>query len=137
MTPHTSRDVNIDFDQLVTPQDAARFFNTTVAALSQRRHLGRGPAFVKQGRRVKYRFGDLVAELGPVASEGRADSMDPLLTAAEVAAWQSSTEDALSQMRFRGTGPTFVVLGTRSIRNRRGDLDEYLRVRTRGEDWKG
>lgn len=46
---------------LATPDEAAQFLRTTRAQLSQDRYQGRGPRYVKLGRRVLYRWEDLRA----------------------------------------------------------------------------
>ncbi|WP_411815853.1 helix-turn-helix transcriptional regulator [Gordonia sp. SND2] len=47
---------------LNTPE-AAEYVNSTVATLNSWRYLGRGPAYIKLGRRVVYRVADLDAWL--------------------------------------------------------------------------
>lgn len=45
----------------VTPKVIAEFLDTTVEALSQKRYLGTGPKYVKLGKRVYYRWSDVLA----------------------------------------------------------------------------
>lgn len=53
-TPITSREV-------FTPEDLAKRYDTTAAALATLRHKGKGPRFFKMGRRVYYRLEDVLA----------------------------------------------------------------------------
>jgi hypothetical protein len=46
-------------DKLLLPRDVAEFRRTTENALAQERWRGRGPRYVRDGRRVLYRAGDL------------------------------------------------------------------------------
>lgn len=46
--------------QLYSNEDAAKLLGITGKALSTMRWKGLGPAFVKMGRRIMYRYGDLV-----------------------------------------------------------------------------
>lgn len=46
-------------DALLLPRDVAAFRRTTTNALAQERWRGRGPRYVRDGRRVLYRAGDL------------------------------------------------------------------------------
>lgn len=46
-------------DTLLLPRDVAAFRRTTTNALAQERWRGRGPRYVRDGRRVLYRAGDL------------------------------------------------------------------------------
>lgn len=49
-----------------------------------------------------------------------------LMTTRETAAYLRVTVGALAQMRYRGIGPDFIRLSSRSIRYRREDLDEWV-----------
>jgi predicted DNA-binding transcriptional regulator AlpA len=44
---------------LGTPHEVAEYLHTSVAQLAQFRYLGKGPKFVKVGRRVLYRWSDV------------------------------------------------------------------------------
>ncbi|ORB68945.1 DNA-binding protein [Mycolicibacterium tusciae] len=44
---------------LGTPAEVAEYLRTTVANLAQLRYTGRGPKFIKVGRRVLYRWSDI------------------------------------------------------------------------------
>jgi len=48
-----------EMPDLGTPGDVAQYLHTTVANLAQLRYLGRGPKFIKVGRRVLYRWSDV------------------------------------------------------------------------------
>ncbi|MET4697999.1 putative DNA-binding transcriptional regulator AlpA [Constrictibacter sp. MBR-5] len=48
-------------DQLLDADEAGRFVGMTGPALQTLRTRGGGPAYVKLGRRVRYRRGDLIA----------------------------------------------------------------------------
>lgn len=51
-----------DTDGYATPEDLTeRWPGTTRGGLAQQRYLGRGPKFVKIGRRVLYRWADVYA----------------------------------------------------------------------------
>ncbi|REC97290.1 AlpA family transcriptional regulator [Microbacterium sp. AG157] len=52
-----------------------------------------------------------------------------LLTPTEVAEWLGRSVPALSQLRYRGTGPRFIHAGGR-VRYRQSDVDAWL---THGE----
>lgn len=41
----------------------AKYLHTTVDALAQKRHLGNGPKFIKMGRKVLYRWSDVLERL--------------------------------------------------------------------------
>lgn len=58
-------------------------------------------------------------------------SDDPLLTPKELGAWLRVSEQALSQLRYRHEGPTFIRFG-RSIRYLRSDVEEYVLQRLEG-----
>lgn len=46
-------------DDLAVPREVAAYLRTSIDVLAYWRHMGRGPAFVKLGRRVYYRWSDL------------------------------------------------------------------------------
>ncbi|MFF0816154.1 helix-turn-helix transcriptional regulator [Rhodococcus sp. NPDC003318] len=46
---------------LATPDEVAEFLRTSVAKLANDRYRGVGPKFVKHGRRVLYRWADVMA----------------------------------------------------------------------------
>lgn len=46
--------------QLATPVQIAEYLHTTVDSLAQMRYLGNGPAFIKVGNRVRYRWTDVL-----------------------------------------------------------------------------
>jgi hypothetical protein len=48
-------------DRLLTTGEAAEFLNYTVASLERGRCKGYGPPYIKIGRIVRYRLGDLIA----------------------------------------------------------------------------
>lgn len=50
-------------DALLLPRDVAEFRHKTVEALTQERLRGTGPRFIRDGRRVLYRAGDLAEYL--------------------------------------------------------------------------
>ncbi|WP_255396202.1 AlpA family transcriptional regulator [Kocuria sp. CNJ-770] len=43
-------------EQLAKPEDVAEYLGITVGSLAQHRYRGTGPAFIKAGRRVLYRW---------------------------------------------------------------------------------
>lgn len=43
-------------DRPATPGEVAEYLGTSVAALAQHRYRGTGPAFIKAGRKVLYRW---------------------------------------------------------------------------------
>jgi predicted DNA-binding transcriptional regulator AlpA len=49
--------------ELGTPAEVAKYLHTTVDSLAQKRYLGNGPKFIKTGRRVLYRWSDVLAWL--------------------------------------------------------------------------
>lgn len=53
----------ITLDELLTPQQVADYRGTTVAVLAQERHNHRGPRFIRDGRRIRYRASDIAAWL--------------------------------------------------------------------------
>ncbi|MCV7251628.1 helix-turn-helix domain-containing protein [Mycobacterium hackensackense] len=44
---------------LATPEDVAECLRTTKSSLAQMRYRGTGPAFIRVGRRVLYRWSDV------------------------------------------------------------------------------
>jgi hypothetical protein len=48
-----------EMSDLGTPFDVAQYLHSTVANLAQLRYTGRGPKFIKVGRRVLYRWSDI------------------------------------------------------------------------------
>jgi hypothetical protein len=46
-------------EPLLTPRQVARYLHTTEARLAQDRHLGRGLPFVRHGRNILYRVGEI------------------------------------------------------------------------------
>ncbi|PFW99803.1 helix-turn-helix transcriptional regulator [Nocardia farcinica] len=48
---------------LAEPKAIAEFLGTTPQQLAQYRYLGKGPKFVKVGKRVRYRWADVEAWL--------------------------------------------------------------------------
>jgi predicted DNA-binding transcriptional regulator AlpA len=48
-------------EDLAVPREVASHLDTSVDVLAYWRHMGRGPAFVKLGRRVYYRWSDVNA----------------------------------------------------------------------------
>lgn len=57
----TSRTITLD--ELLTPEQVAKYRGTTTATLAQERHHGRGPKFIRDGRRIRYRASDIAAYL--------------------------------------------------------------------------
>ncbi|TDO16928.1 helix-turn-helix protein [Mycobacterium sp. BK086] len=53
----------IILDELLTPEQVAKYRKMTVASLTQERYLGRGPLFIRDGRKIRYRASDLAAYL--------------------------------------------------------------------------
>jgi predicted DNA-binding transcriptional regulator AlpA len=47
-------------ERLLTPKDAANFLRLSLSWLAKARMRGDGPSYVKPGRSVRYREGDLV-----------------------------------------------------------------------------
>jgi len=45
---------------LATPAELAEYLRTTTASLAQDRYKGTGPKYMKRGRRVLYRWSDVV-----------------------------------------------------------------------------
>lgn len=66
-------------------------------------------------------------------------SNDDTATSKEVAAYLHTTESGLAQMRYRGSGPKFVKVGTRKVIYRWADVREYLDANTmlRTDDPRG
>ena len=48
---------------LATPAEVADYRRMTTQALNQERYLGRGPAYIKTGRVIRYRWEDVHAFL--------------------------------------------------------------------------
>lgn len=46
-------------DKIFTPQQLAKYLETSVSVLSQYRALGIGPVYLKIGRMVRYRLSDV------------------------------------------------------------------------------
>lgn len=46
-------------DDLGTPADIAAYLHTSISALAMLRHRSTGPPYIKAGRRVLYRWGDV------------------------------------------------------------------------------
>ena len=51
-------------DRLLWPEEVAEMLGVPVGTLANWRYQGRGPAFVKVGRHVRYRRRDVVAWIG-------------------------------------------------------------------------
>lgn len=58
-------------------------------------------------------------------------AFSPLMNREEAANWLGITEKALGQLNYLGTGPKYVVVGSRSVRYRLKDLIEYAEANTR------
>lgn len=56
---------------------------------------------------------------------------DALLHQAEVAYLTAQSERTLEAYRLKGGGPSFVVIGKRGIRYRRGDVLDWIEARRR------
>ena len=56
-----TRELTSEDAVLLKPAEAASFLLTSVGTLAQWRYLRRGPAYIKVGRSVAYRLGDLLA----------------------------------------------------------------------------
>jgi hypothetical protein len=52
--------VNDQLPPLATPAEVAEYLHTTTASLAQDRYRGTGPKFIKRGRRVLYRWSDVL-----------------------------------------------------------------------------
>ncbi len=48
-----------ELDELLVPEQVAKIFHTTPAALGQQRYQRKGPRYVKVGERVFYRRSDI------------------------------------------------------------------------------
>ncbi len=55
-----TRELTQKYAALLKPAEAASFLLTSVGTLAQWRYLRRGPAYIKVGRSVAYRLGDLL-----------------------------------------------------------------------------
>jgi predicted DNA-binding transcriptional regulator AlpA len=53
--------VTNEVEPLASPAEVAAVLGISTAQLANFRYLGTGPAFVKVGRRVRYRWSDLAA----------------------------------------------------------------------------
>jgi hypothetical protein len=51
----------MNFDKLINEKGAAEFLGCTVSAMRKWRLLGRGPAYCRVGRLIRYREDDLLA----------------------------------------------------------------------------
>ncbi len=60
MPPNQARS---ERDAVATPNEVAAFLKQSTAALAQDRYRGTGPKFIKHGRRVLYRWSDVLAYL--------------------------------------------------------------------------
>lgn len=54
-----------------------------------------------------------------------------LLKRKDAAAWLGITTSALAQLAYRGTGPKYVIIGTRTVRYRMSDLEDYVNANVR------
>lgn len=59
----TNSPAPLTLDELLTSEQVAEYRGTTVAVLAQERHAGRGPKFIRDGRRIRYRARDLAVYL--------------------------------------------------------------------------
>ena len=48
-----------EMPDLATPGEVAEYLRSSVARLAQLRYMGRGPKFIKVGRKVLYRWSDV------------------------------------------------------------------------------
>jgi len=64
----------MSYDPLLTPRDASAFLGLSRSGLAKLRLTGGGPPFIKLGRQVRYRLGDLEAWL---RGEVRSSTSDP------------------------------------------------------------
>ena len=55
--------VSTTLDELLTPRQVADYIGTPEAVLAQERYRGIGPAYVRLGRRIRYRAKDIAAYL--------------------------------------------------------------------------
>lgn len=46
-------------DELLTPAQVAEYRGTTTGVLAQERHAGKGPKYIRDGRRIRYRASDI------------------------------------------------------------------------------
>lgn len=60
---------------LLTDKEVSALLGVTVAALAQWRHRGQGPAFVREGRWIRYRRSDVDAWVSHCADLTRARTM--------------------------------------------------------------
>jgi hypothetical protein len=56
----SSSAMSMQLPALATPSEVAQYLRTTTAALAQDRYKGTGPRFIKRGRRVLYRWSDVL-----------------------------------------------------------------------------
>ena len=66
---------SLDLDQLLTPPDVSTYLGVPLGTLANWRYLGRGPAYLRVGRHVRYRRSDVAAWTDSLAAEAeqRAD----------------------------------------------------------------
>ncbi|MCV0334089.1 DNA-binding protein [Microbacterium sp.] len=50
-------------DELLTPEEVAKWFKTSTQRLANDRYLGQGPRYIKVGKFVRYRLADCQAYL--------------------------------------------------------------------------
>ena len=62
---------------LFTPQDAAEYLSMSDQTLAQWRSQGRGPRYIRAGRYVRYRVGDLDRWLDEHATDAKFDKAPP------------------------------------------------------------
>lgn len=62
---------------------------------------------------------------------------EQLLTPAEAGGVLAITKGALAQLRYMGTGPSFVRVSGRSIRYRQEDLDAWIHANVHGSTRPG
>lgn len=49
----------LDLDQLLTPGEVSAYLGVPLGTLANWRYLGRGPAYLRAGRHVRYRRSDV------------------------------------------------------------------------------
>lgn len=54
-----------------------------------------------------------------------------LLKRKDAAEWLGISVPALAQLAYKGTGPKYIVIGTRTVRYRMSDLVEYVEANVR------
>jgi len=67
----------MSYDPLLTPRDASAFLGLSRSWLAKLRLTGDGPPFIKLGRQVRYRLGDLEAWLNGQVRSSTSDSGPP------------------------------------------------------------